>query len=206
MEPPRIGTIPLDPPFLLGGLAGYGEPLFRSLCRRLGASTVVAPMILDKALIAFHRSGETLPKPRAEESPVIGQLLGADPPTLAEAAKILEAQEFHAVDLNMACPAPKVLHRFRGGRLLTDPERAKAIFEAVRESVSLPVTLKMRWGFSDQPESARCAWRILEFARAAGLAAVTIHPRTVAQRFRDQSRWEVLTEAKGAFPGMVLIG
>ncbi|MHC4599515.1 MAG: tRNA-dihydrouridine synthase, partial [Planctomycetota bacterium] len=118
----RIGDVGLDSPFLLGGLAGYGDTHFRAVCRRFGASAVVTPLHLDQALIAFRRrKPRRLPAPGDEEHPVFGQVLGRTPVEMAKGARVLEACGFDGIDVNFACPVPKVVKRGRGGALLADP-------------------------------------------------------------------------------------
>jgi nifR3 family TIM-barrel protein len=202
----RIGTVTLDPPFLLGGLAGYGDPAFRRLCLRAGASACVTPMILDRAVLALHPAPTPHETPAPQDHPVFAQIVGSDPGTMARAAVLLEKQGFDGVDLNLACPAPKVIRKMRGGALLKDPARARAVFEAVREAVSVPVTAKLRRAFDDTPLSEAAFHEVVEAAVNAGLDALTLHPRSVEQRFRGSSRWASLAELRARHPGTIWIG
>jgi nifR3 family TIM-barrel protein len=197
----------LESPFLLGGLAGYGDVHFRTLCRRFGAAAVVTPLHLDQALIAFRRKKpDRLPAPGEAERPVFGQILGRTVKEMTKGARIMEACGFDAVDVNLACPVPKVVKRGRGGAFLADPSGALAILEAVREAVSVPVTCKLRRGIDDSLDSKRAFLRIVEGIFEIPLNGITLHPRTVEQRYRGASDWGVLAELKTAFPNLVVVG
>ncbi len=105
---------------------------------------------------------------------------------------------YDVIDINFGCPVKKVLGRRRGGFLLSDPDTAIEIMRGVRSSVPpyVPVTVKMRRGFDDTPESEHKFYRILEAAFELGLSAVTVHPRTVTQRYRGRADWDFLARAK----------
>ncbi|GEM_PF-136015 len=202
----RIGSIRLENPFLLGGLAGYGDAEFRLICKRCGAGGVFTPMMLDEALTASRKRDRFLPSPRAGEHPVFGQIVGADPETMAAAARVVAGRGFDGVDVNLACPAPKVLRRGRGGRLLADPGQALAILRAVREAVDVPVTAKLRNGFDETPASREKFWTILAGAASIPLDGIILHPRTVTARYGGRADRAVLAEAVRRFPGMFLAG
>lgn len=204
--PVRIGSLVLDNPFLLGGLAGYGDPFFRRACLRAAAAAVVTPMILDKTLLAA-RAGRVPRVPlEAEDHPVIGQLIGADPATMAAAARVLQNEGYDAVDVNLACPAPKVLRRGRGGRLLENPGKALAVLRAVRDAVTLPVTAKLRGGFDASATSRSRLFEILEGLPALPVDGVTFHPRTVEDRFRGRADRNLLREVRARLQGVFVAG
>jgi nifR3 family TIM-barrel protein len=204
--PLHLGPLRLEPPFLLGGLAGYADRFFRLRCRRLGASAVFTPMLLDRALLAAGRLARLLPPPLPGERPVIGQLVGAEPDDMARAAAILVERGFDGVDVNLACPAPKVLRRGRGGRLLQDPARALAVLAAVREAVAGPVSAKLRAGFDEGSDHRERFFRIAEGALDLGLDALVVHPRTVLARYSGRSDPAVLAALRSRFPRASLIG
>jgi nifR3 family TIM-barrel protein len=115
---------------------------------------------------------------------------------------------FSVIDINFGCPVKKVLGRCRGGFHLSQPETALEIIRRTRDIVpaEIPVTVKMRRGIDDSAHSRDQFYKILEGGIAAGLAAATVHGRTVLQRYNGPSRWEFLREVKQAFPSFTLLG
>ncbi|MGC3969079.1 MAG: tRNA-dihydrouridine synthase [Pirellulales bacterium] len=133
-----------------------------------------------------------------EEHPVAGQLMGSDPTEFASAAKELVAAGFDVIDINFGCPVKKVLGRCRGGFLLSTPAVALEIVARVRDAVPphIPVSVKMRRGLDDTPQSRDNFFIIFDGAFERGIAAATVHGRTVHQRYIGPSRWEFLTDVK----------
>lgn len=115
---------------------------------------------------------------------------------------------FAAIDINLACPVRKISSKARGGHWLAQPDGAIRILEAVREAVppTIPVTVKMRRSFDDTPEMVACFWRIFDAAYAIGCAWVTVHARTVEQKYVGPSRWDLLREIRRARPDRVIFG
>ena len=172
----------------------------RLIARRHGAAYTLCEVMLDKFLLAVKRRARTrhFLYLTDEERPVGGQLMGAEPEEFAAGAVKLVEAGFDVVDINFGCPVRKVLGRCRGGFHLSQPEVALEIIRRTRDAVpaEIPVTLKMRRGLDDSAESRDRFYQILEGAFAAGLAAVTVHPRTVKQRYEGPSDWEFLAEVK----------
>jgi nifR3 family TIM-barrel protein len=139
-----------------------------------------------------------MPDIAPEDRPIGGQLMGAEPGPMAQAAALMAARGFDVVDLNFACPVRKVLGRRRGGALLADPTTAIEIIRTVRAAVpkGVPVTLKLRRGMDGARGSERDFFLILDGAFEHGLAAVTVHGRTVAQRYVGPSDWGFLARVK----------
>jgi len=133
-----------------------------------------------------------------EEHPVGGQLMGSNPDDFAPAARRLVAEGYDVIDINFGCPVKKVLGRCRGGYLLSQPEIALEIVGRVRDAVppEVPVTLKMRRGLDDSFESRDNFFTIFDGAFARGAAAVTVHGRSVEQRYVGPSNWGFLAELK----------
>jgi nifR3 family TIM-barrel protein len=143
-----------------------------------------------------------------EEHPTGGQLMGADPEDFAPAARRLAEHGFDVIDINFGCPVRKVLGRCRGGYHLSQPEVALEIVRRVRDAVppQIPVTLKMRRGLDDSAESREKFFEIFDGAFAFGVAAITVHGRTVEQRYDGPSRWEFLRELKRYAGPRVVLG
>ena len=141
-----------------------------------------------------------------DEHPVGAQLIGTEPDTLAAAAVNLQKIGYDLIDLNFACPAPKVLKRGRGGFLLNSPETIIRICRQVRQSVDCPLLAKLRIGYGAGQENRDKFWCICENLVACGIDALIVHGRTVLQRFRQTADWQVLAEVKKAFGNTIIIG
>jgi len=137
-----------------------------------------------------------------------GQLMGAEPDQFAAGAVKLVEAGFDVVDINFGCPVRKVLGRCRGGFHLNQPSIALEIVRRTRDALPphVPVTLKMRRGLDNSAESRDKFFQILEGALAAGVAAVTVHPRTVRQRYEGSSDWTFLAEVKRFAGDAVILG
>jgi tRNA-dihydrouridine synthase B len=201
LAPLRIGPLTLDFPIVQAALSGYSDWPMRLLARRHGASYALCEVLLDQFLVSVkdnrHRNRHFLYL-TDDERPVGGQLMGAEPEQFAAGALKLVQAGFDVIDINFGCPVKKVLGRCRGGFHLSQPEVALEIIRRTRDAVppQIPVTVKMRRGIDDSAESRERFFTILDGAFAAGVAAITVHGRTVMQRYIGPSRWSFLTEVK----------
>lgn len=206
----RLGHIQLDSPFVQAALSGYSDTAMRVVARRLGASYSLCEVMLDYFVLQVRdrRSNSHLMKVADEEHPAGGQLMGAHPEQFGPAAQKLVAKGFDVIDINFGCPVKKVLGRCRGGFHLSQPAVALEIMTRVREAVPahIPVTVKMRRGIDDTQESRDKFFEIFEGVFALGAAAVTVHGRTVVQRYDGPSRWEFLRELKQHAGSRVVLG
>jgi nifR3 family TIM-barrel protein len=194
-----IGSVHVGFPIVQAALSGYSDMAMRVIARRLGASYSLCEVVLDQTILqAGKKLKRRFMQVDPDEHPVAGQLMGSDPKEFAAAAKELVTAGFDVVDINFGCPVKKVLGRCRGGFLLSTPETALEIVSRVREAVPphIPVTVKMRRGLDDTQESRDRFFTIFDGAFARGIAAATVHGRTVVQRYIGPSRWEFLTEVK----------
>ena len=134
--------------------------------------------------------------------------MGSEPEQFAAGAVKLVEAGFDVIDINFGCPVKKVLGRCRGGFHLSQPDVALDIIQRTRKVVppSIPVTVKMRRGIDDTDESRDNFFTIIDGAFDIGVAAVTVHGRTVKQRYNGPSRWEFLSEVKQRFPDRVILG
>jgi len=189
----KIRDIPVDPPFVLAPLAGLTDSSMRRLCRRNGASMVWTEMVSAEGavrnswktfeLLAFHE----------EERPIAFQLFGGRPESMAEATRRIVSLKPDAIDVNAGCPVKKVIKSKSGAALMRDLVLLRDVVQAVLESTTLPVTVKIRSGWDDASINAPDAAGMLD---ELGVAAVTVHPRTRVQGFKGTSDWSLLTEVK----------
>ncbi len=202
----KLGNISLDVPFCQAALSGYSDRAMRVLAQRFGAPLSYTGVILAK--IALHKKAfnRLYSRPGADEGPVGAQILGSNPDIMAEAAKLFENVGFDLIDLNFACPAPKVLRRYCGGYLQKEPEAVAKIIQHVRKSVQCPLTIKLRTGFDNRQESLDRFWQICRGAVSEGVDAMIIHGRTVKNLYRDKGDWEIISEVKRQFPQTTIIG
>jgi tRNA-dihydrouridine synthase B len=195
----KFGSVDIGFPVVQAALSGYSDMAMRVIARRLGASYSLCEVVLDKLILeAGNKLKKRFLQVADEEHPVAGQLMGSEPEQFAEAAKEIVAAGFDVVDINFGCPVKKVLGRCRGGFLLSTPETALEIVSRVRDVVPphIPVSVKMRRGLDDTQQSRDNFFTIFDGAFARGVAAVTVHGRTVQQRYIGPSRWEFLCEVK----------
>jgi len=196
----RIGPIEIASPAVQAALSGYSDWPMRVIARRLGAPYTLCEVLLDRFVLDQHmqRANRRQLKVTDEEHPVGGQLMGADPEQFGPAALRLVEAGFDVVDINFGCPVKKVLGRCRGGYLLSQPATALEIVSRVRDTLPprIPVTVKMRRGLDDSPQSRDNFYTIFDGVFARGAAAVTVHGRTVVQRYDGPSNWDILAEVR----------
>jgi nifR3 family TIM-barrel protein len=206
----RIGPIELDFPVVQAALSGYSDTTMRVIARRLGAPYTLCEVMLDFFVLQVRdrpRNSHLL-HVADEEHPVAGQLMGAEPEQFGPAAVRLVERGFDVIDINFGCPVKKVLGRCRGGFHLSQPAVALDIVQRVRDAVPphVPVTVKMRRGIDDSDESRDKFYRIFDGVFERGAVAVTVHGRTVMQRYDGPSRWEFLRELKQHAGERVVLG
>jgi nifR3 family TIM-barrel protein len=199
-RPLSIGGVEIGFPVVQAALSGYSDWAMRVIARRMGAPYTLCEVMLDQFLIEGAHTKKNRGRMRVtdEEHPVGGQLMGANPEDFGPAALRLVAAGFDVIDINFGCPVKKVLGRCRGGYHLSQPEVALDIVARVRDAVppQIPVTIKMRRGIDDSAQSRERFYTIFDGAFERGAAAITVHGRTVEQRYIGPSRWEFLREVK----------
>jgi tRNA-dihydrouridine synthase B len=189
----RIGSFELTDRVFAAPMAGVTDRPFRRLCRRLGAAYAVSEMVAsDPRVRASGKTSRRLDH-EGEAAPVAVQLVGADPATLAEAARYNVDRGAQIIDLNMGCPARKVCQVACGSALLKDETLVGRIVQSVVEAVDVPVTLKYRTGWDP---SDRNAVRIARMAEAAGVRMLTLHGRTRACGFSGQAEYDTIARVK----------
>ena len=195
--PLRIGPHTLANNLVLAPMAGITDRPFRELCRRLGAGLAVSEMVAaDPRLWARRKSRRRLDH-QGETGPIVAQILGNDPGALAEAARRNRDLGADIIDINMGCPAKKVCRQAAGSALLRDERLVAAILTAVVAAVPLPVTLKIRTGWSPEERNAP---RIAHIAWESGVAALTVHGRTRACGFTGTAEYDTLRALRQLTP------
>jgi nifR3 family TIM-barrel protein len=198
----RIGNLSVDPPLFLAPMAGVTDRDFRLLIRRIGGVGVVALEFLSsKALVNGEKQVEELLHFVPEERPLTMQIYGSDVETMAEAAAMVEALQPDICDINMGCPANKILKNCAGAALMGDLKLAEAIIARVRRTVSVPLTVKFRLGLDEKRRNYLELGRICE---AQGVDAVALHARTARQGFRGHADWSHIARLKEALSIPVL--
>ncbi len=189
----QIGNLTLDNNVILAPLAGITNLPFRIMAKEAGCGLVCSEMISSHGLV--YRSGKTekMLDSTPEEKPLSVQLFGAKPDILAEAAAIVESSGADIVDINFGCSVRKVLRTGSGAALMRTPDLAEDLLKAVRRTIRLPLTIKIRSGWD--PSGAQ-ALNISEIAESCGVDAITVHPRTAGQLFSGRADWSIIAAVK----------
>lgn len=208
--PLQLGPLRIDFPVIQAALSGYSDWPMRVIAKRLGAPFTICEVMLDRFIVNVSKGNKAKRFLRIsdEEHPCAAQLMGAIPEDFPPAALKLVEAGFDAIDLNFACPVKKVLGRCRGGFLLTRPDIALEIVARVRDALpeNVPVTVKMRRGMDLSPQSRDDFFAIFDGAYRLGAAAITVHGRTVRQRYEGRSSWQFVHEVKQHAGKNIVIG
>ncbi len=189
----KIGNVELENPIALAPMAGVTDLPFRLLCKERQAGLVCMEMVSAKAIFFGNKNTEKLMEIHPQERPISLQLFGSDPDIISEMAKKIEEKPFDILDLNMGCPAPKVVNNQEGSALLKNPALIGKIVEKTVKAIQKPVTVKIRKGFD------RESIDILEIAHIieeSGAAAIAVHGRTREQYYSGKADWEVIRQIK----------
>ncbi|MDO4663558.1 MAG: tRNA dihydrouridine synthase DusB [Erysipelotrichaceae bacterium] len=192
----KIREIELPSPVIIAPMAGVSTRAFRHIARQFGAGLVCNEMVSDKALYYDSARTRRMLKSDPEDHPVSFQLFGHDKESVLHAAKILDQEsECDIIDFNMGCPVNKVIKAKAGSYLMKDIDYAYDLISSLVQSVSKPVTVKMRLGFD--ANSINC----VEMAQAmekAGVSAIVLHARTRAQMYEGKADWSWIKKVKEA--------
>jgi tRNA-dihydrouridine synthase B len=202
----KIGSLILSVPFIQAPLSGYSDRAMRRLALDFGAPLTFSGVVLDKSAANPRVMRKKEFRPSDDEHPVGAQILGIDPDTMAKAAVALQQAGYDIIDLNFACPAPKVLRRGRGGFLLNQPKKVIEIYDRVRDAVTCPLTMKLRSGYDASSESLDNFHEIVSEAARRKIDALTIHNRRVLHKFTGQADYNLLAEIKRSYPDIIIIG
>ena len=191
----KIGTVELENNVFLAPMAGVTDLPFRLLCKEMGCGLVYSEMVSAKGILYENRNTTELLQVAAEERPAAVQLFGSDPQILGAMAKKIEDYPIDIIDVNMGCPAPKIVKNGEGSCLMKTPRLVGAIVKSLVESQSKPVTIKFRKGFDDAHINAV---EIAKIAEANGAAAVAVHGRTREQYYSGKADWDIIRQVKRA--------
>ena len=191
----KIGNVELENNIFLAPMAGVTDLPFRLLCKEQGCGLVYTEMVSAKALSYKNKKTESLMQSHPDERPSAVQLFGSDPEILAETAKTVSQLPIDIIDVNMGCPAPKIVKNGEGSALMKSPKLVGDIVKAISEAQPKPVTIKIRAGFDADHINA------VEIAKAAeenGAAAVAVHGRTREQFYSGNADYDVIKAVKEA--------
>ena len=189
----QIRKILIRPAHILAPMAGITDTVFRRFIKRLGGcGLIMTEFVSSEGMVRQNLKSRRYLYYAEEERPISAQIFGADPGHLAEAARMIEDLGFDLIDLNLGCPAKKVV-KCGGSGLLRDLPLLKEILERVRASVTIPFTIKIRSGWSDE-EIVAC--QVAKLAEESGVEAIAIHPRTRLQGYSGPAHWEIIQEVK----------
>jgi tRNA-dihydrouridine synthase B len=180
----------------LAPLAGVTDTAFRSICKDLGCGLVYTEMVSAKGLYYKNENTENLLYLSENEKPAAVQIFGSDPSIMAKAAEYFnDNRDICIIDINMGCPAPKIIKNGDGSSLMRNPDLAGRIVREVKQASLKPVTVKFRKGFDENSVNA------VEFAKVmedGGADAITVHGRTRSQMYSGKADWEIIKQVKQA--------
>lgn len=201
MEQLKIGTLTLPHRAVFGPMAGFTDAPCRRLMAQHGAGFTVSEMVSGRALVYQDRKTAALLRAEPNDAPYGVQLFGDDPEIMGQAAALIEGEQFDFLDINMGCPAPKIVSAGAGSKLMLDPELCGRIVEQVAAHTTRPVTVKMRKGWdADHVTAVECA----KACAQAGAAAIAVHARTRAEMYTPGIDLSIIAAVKQAVDVPVL--
>jgi tRNA-dihydrouridine synthase B len=189
----KIGNVKLKNKVFLSPMAGVTDLPFRLICKEQDCALLYTEMINAKALCYDDENTKKMLKMEGAEHPVAVQIFGSDPEFMGRAAQIMNDYSNEILDINMGCPAPKVVKNGDGSALMKNPKLAEEVLKAVVKNSTKPVTLKIRKGWDDNSVNAL---EIAKIAEACGISALAIHGRTREQYYSGKADWDIIGEIK----------
>ena len=188
----KIGNVELENNLILAPMAGVTDLPFRRIVEKFNPGLVCTEMVSSKALLYGDEKTKGLLKTDGEKRPISMQIFGSDIESMKYAAQYV-SKLADILDINMGCPAPKVVKNGDGSKLLLDLEKAEKIIKAVVEKSSVPVTLKFRKGW-DNEHIVAC--ELAQIAEKNGISAITIHGRTRTEFYTGHADWDIIKKVK----------
>lgn len=189
----KIGNLELKNKVFLSPMAGVTDLPFRLICKEQGCGLLYTEMINGKALCYDDENTKKMLKIEEEEHPVAVQIFGSGPEFMGRATEIMNDYSNEILDINMGCPAPKVVKNGDGSALMKNPKLAEEVLRAVVKNSKKPVTLKIRKGWDDNSVNAV---EIAKIAEDCGISALAIHGRTREQFYTGKADWDIIAEIK----------
>lgn len=189
----KIGNVQLDNEVFLSPMAGVTDLPFRTICKEKGCGMLYTEMINAKALCYDDENTKKMLNLEDDGHPVAVQIFGSDPEYMGKAASIMNQYTNDILDINMGCPAPKVIKNGDGSALMRNPKLAAEVLTAVVKNSKKPVTLKIRKGWDDNSVNAV---EIAKIAEECGISALAIHGRTREQFYSGKADWDIIAEIK----------
>ena len=188
----KIGNVELGNNLILAPMAGVTNLPFRIICEKFEPGMVCTEMVSSKAIFYNDQKTRRLLNTEGEKRPISFQIFGSDEETMGYTAKYM-SKIADIIDINMGCPAPKVVKNGDGSKLLLDLEKAKRIMKVVVENSSVPVTVKIRKGWDKENI---VAVQVAKIAEEVGISAITIHGRTRSEFYTGKADWDIIKEVK----------
>jgi len=186
-----IGAVEIPTLARLAPMAGATNAPFRLVARECGSALTTTEEMDAAALVMSTPHAEAMAAYYPEEQPLVMQLLGKDPDLLARAAEKCQQLGAAIVDLNMGCPMPRITGKGKGAALMRDVAGTAKILRAMRRAITVPLTIKIRGGWDDEHLNAV---EVARMAEAEGVDAITVHPRTRAQRHAGEAPWAIIRD------------
>lgn len=192
VKPIRIGNVELNNNIFLAPMAGITDLPFRVICKEHGAGLVYTEMVSSKGIFYNDKGTSKLIEIEEKERPIAVQIFGSDSLVMGEIAKCV-SKTADIIDINMGCPAPKVVKNMDGSKLMLNPKLVGEIVRSVVLNSNVPVTVKIRKGWDDEHINAVEIARVVEMA---GASAITVHGRTREQFYSGIADWNIIREVK----------
>jgi len=189
----KIGNVQLNNKVFLSPMAGVTDLPFRLICKEKGCGMLYTEMINAKALCYDDENTKKMLKIEDEEHPIAVQIFGSEPEFMGKAAAIMNEYPNEILDINMGCPAPKVIKNGDGSALMRNPKLASEVLSSVVKNSKKPVTLKIRKGWDDDSVNAA---EIAKIAEQCGISALAIHGRTREQFYSGKADWDIIEQIK----------